>query len=220
MKKIILIFLLILITLPAFSQKSLRFGEVVLRDTANGNLAIRDKNNAPADVYADGGTFNSLHAEEVFTVGESAICSVPGAWDFLNPVTFQSVIETDSIFAQDLIIAYEGLTMTGNGVFNLDTGNYAYGEFSGTGITLRHGNIFIITQNSSTLDEASNVELKVGAIYYFYFSVGGITVRDGRETPPGIGFRLSGGDWNTTAGDILVVIYIDGQLRELSRSDF
>ncbi len=220
MKKLILVFLLSLISLPAFSQKSFRFGDSVLRDTLNGSVALRDKDNAPSSIYGYSGTFNSLHAEDVFSVGESAICSVPGAWEFLNPVTFNDVIEVDSIFAQDWILAYEGLSLSGNGVLILDSGYYDYGEFSSTGATLQGGNIIDITESSSTLDEVDNTTIIPYTVYYLYFSVGGIVVRDSRETPPGIGFRLSGGDWTTTAGDILAVLYIDGVLRELYRSDF
>lgn len=115
--------------------------------------------------------------------------------------------------------SYQKGALVMDGTVKQDTGYYTYGTYSASGIRFNGGNVFTITQSSSTLDEVDPSTVRIGQTIVLYFSNGGITVRSGRESS-GVGFQLTDTDWVTSAGDMLTLTYIGGYFRESGRADF
>ena len=209
MRKIIIIAIFGLLFNGAYAQQTLHIGEVTLKDTLNGQLLLKD-GAFPADLYSNHIYTNFLTIDGGLFVSEDAICSEEGRWEFMNEVHFDtSIIVTGEIISSDIYMY---------GTMHLDTGAYSYGEFSPSGLTFLNGNIIVIDESGQTLDEADPSGLLEGDIIALYFA-SDCLIRSGRESS-GIGFQLPDGDWSVTAGDILTLLYIDGYLRQLSRTDF
>ena len=214
MRKIIIIAVFGLLVNGAYAQQTLHVGEVTLKDTLNGQLLLKD-GAFPADLYSRHVFTNFLTVNEGFFVGEDAICSEEGRWEFVNEVIFDSTIDVLGI-TTGFITCNSDIDLHGR--IHTNTGAYSYGEFSPSGLTFLNGNIIVIDESGQTLDEADPSGLLEGDIIALYFA-SDCLIRSGRESS-GIGFQLPDGDWSVTAGDILTLLYIDGYLRQLSRTDF
>lgn len=196
-----------------YSQQSLRIGELTLKDTLNGNLILKD-GALNADLYTYGIYTNFLRVNEGFFVGESAICSMAGFWDFLNSVTFNSEVYIDDNLAISGNIGING-NMEPQGMIKSDTGWY---EWHHNVFKIRDGNIFTIEESDDLYGVDIGAGVREGTIFYFYFNGSGNVISEGSSGY--VDFLLPGGSIAYSPGDIIGFIYIDGYARQISISDF